>query len=266
MGIVAALHTWGRTLSFHPHAHLLVTGGGLEGRDWKGVERDYLLPVAVIKAKFPGKWLAWLNEAHAAGTLNLPPDWDEKRWLGALRHIAKRGWNVRIQGAYRHGKGVATYLARYARGGPIKDYRLAAVDSGHVAFRYRSHQDGHEYLMHLDIDRFIARVLWHVPSKGQHSVRYYGLYVPIARAKRNQAREQLGEPPELPVDRERRERKCPSCGHRMWLLDRHYGEISSNGADFVQQVVQAAATEPRPIANSESERSPPSFFNCGAAA
>ena len=120
--------------------------------------------------------------------------------------------------------------------------------------------------MHLDIDRFIARVLWHVPSKGQHSVRYYGLYVPNAQAKRNQAREQIGEPPELPVERERRERKCPSCGYRMWLLDRHYGEISSNGADFVQQVVQAAVTEPQSIAHLESERSPPSFFICRAAA
>jgi hypothetical protein len=89
VGILAALHTWGRTLSFHPHAHLLVTGGGLKGSDWKGAAHDYLLPVAVIKAKFRGKWLAWLNEAYADGTLKLPPDWDEKRWLGMLCGIAK---------------------------------------------------------------------------------------------------------------------------------------------------------------------------------
>jgi len=28
-GIVMSLHTWGRTLSLHPHIHCLVTGGGL---------------------------------------------------------------------------------------------------------------------------------------------------------------------------------------------------------------------------------------------
>ena len=260
VGIIAALHTWGRTLSFHPHTHLLVTGGGWEGSEWKGAEHDYLLPAAVIKAKFRGKWLAWLNDAYAQGALHLPPDWDEKRWLGVLRHIAKGDWNVRIQGAYRHGQGVVAYLAGYARGGPIKDYRLAAVDSQRVAFRYHAHQDRREHLMELDPDRFIARVLWHVPTKGQHTVRYYGLYVPNAQAKRNQARDALGEPPELPVDGERRARTCPNCGHRLWLLDRHYGEISSNGSDFVQQRVQAAATEPESFPNRASERSPPPFF------
>jgi hypothetical protein len=261
VGIIAALHTWGRTLSFHPHAHLLVTGGGLQGSDWKGAEHDYLLSMAVIKAKFRGKWLAWLNDAYAQGALRLPPDWDERRWLGVLSRIAKRDWNVRIQGAYRHGQGVAAYRARYARGGPIKDYRLAEVDSERIAFRYRSHQDGCEHLMELDIDRFIARVLWHVPSKGQHTVRYYGLYVPNAQAKRNQARTALGTPPELPVARARRERTCPSCGHRMWLLHRHYGEISSNGADFVQQHVQAAATDTKTLPGTPAQRSPPSFFS-----
>ena len=31
VGILASLHTWGRTLAFHPHVHALVTGGGMAG-------------------------------------------------------------------------------------------------------------------------------------------------------------------------------------------------------------------------------------------
>ncbi|MEA3275580.1 MAG: transposase [Pseudomonadota bacterium] len=266
VGIIAALHTWGRTLSFHPHVHLLVSGGGLKGTEWKGAGHDYLLPVAVIKAKFRGKWLAWLNEASAEGALSLPPDWDEARWLCVLRDIAKSDWNVRIQGAYRQGQGVAAYLARYARGGPMKDYRLVEVAPEQVAFRYHSHQDGREHIMRLDTERFIARVLWHVPPKGQHTVRYYGLYVPNAQAKRNLARDALGEMPEVPVTAERRERSCPRCGHRMWLLERHHGKISSNSQAAVQQYVEAAATEPESLPGSLSERSPPSFFDRLAAA
>ena len=36
LGILAVLHTWSRTLAYHPHAHLLVTAGGLapDGTTW----------------------------------------------------------------------------------------------------------------------------------------------------------------------------------------------------------------------------------------
>jgi hypothetical protein len=150
VGIIAALHTWGRTLSFHPHVHLLVTGGGL-GPDgqWLSAKRDFLLPVGVIKAKIRGKWLAWLNAAYGAGEIQLPEHWQERDWKKALSTIAKKNWNVRIQGAYRHGKGVTTYLSRYVRGGPIKDSRLLEVEGDNVAFCYRDHHDGKAKVMTL---------------------------------------------------------------------------------------------------------------------
>ena len=36
LGILAVLHTWSRTMEYHPHAHLLVTAGGLtpDGAAW----------------------------------------------------------------------------------------------------------------------------------------------------------------------------------------------------------------------------------------
>jgi hypothetical protein len=33
-GILMSLHTWGRTLSLHPHLHCLVTAGGLRDGQW----------------------------------------------------------------------------------------------------------------------------------------------------------------------------------------------------------------------------------------
>ena len=38
----------------------------------------------------------------------------------------------------RHGAGVVTYLARYLRGGPIKNARLVAWDGARVTFTYRA--------------------------------------------------------------------------------------------------------------------------------
>jgi hypothetical protein len=41
--------------------------------------------------------------------------------LNRLGHPTKTRWNVRIMERYRHGAGVVTSLARYLRGGPIKE-------------------------------------------------------------------------------------------------------------------------------------------------
>lgn len=213
VGILASLHTWGRTHSFHPHAHLLVTGGGWSKGEWQEVKKDFLLPVKVLKAKFRGKWLSWLNTAYAAGELQLPGHWRESDWKRTLVRIARKSWNVRIQGPYRHGNGVVNYLSRYVRGGPIKDRQIERADEQEVTFRYRDHHDGKAKRMTLKTEHFMSRILWHVPVKGQHNVRYYGLYVPGAHGKRDQMRAQLGQRPgEVVETRPKEERKCPHCG------------------------------------------------------
>ena len=47
IGIVGVLHTWGRDLSYHPHVHFLVPGGGLsaDGRQWLASRRTFLVHV-----------------------------------------------------------------------------------------------------------------------------------------------------------------------------------------------------------------------------
>ena len=217
VGLLAALHTWGRTASFHPHVHVLVTGGGLQGEQWRPVKKDFLLPVGVLKAIFRGKWLDWLNRAYSQGDIQLPGHWSHRDWQRALYRVARKNWNVRIQGPYRHGEGVVNYLSRYLHGGPIKDHRLIEADAEQVRFCYRDHHDGQEKTMSLKTEHFISRVLWHVPAKGQHNLRYYGLYVPGATARRDTARLQLPEARENSIKpNEKPPRKCPDCGAQMW--------------------------------------------------
>lgn len=254
VGLLSVLHTWGRTLSFHPHVHVLVSGGGLSGDSWRSARHDYLLPVAVLKRKFRGKWLSWLNKAYAAGEIELPPDWTEGDWRKVLSQVARKDWNVRIQEGYRQGRGVTEYFSRYLRGGPIKDYRIETADSRRVSFRYRDHHDGVEKSLSLDTEHFISRVLWHVPVKGQHNVRYYGFYTPGASAKRERIRESLDMEAEATVQPEEREpRRCPNCGRPLFHRASTRREISSirntrrvSKLEDVQQVAQVALEHPPP--------------------
>lgn len=228
VGMLSSLHTWGRTLSFHPHVHVLITGGGLSSTGWRAAKADYLLPVAVIKAKFRGKWLSWLNQAYREGALNLPPSWTDQHWRKTLSLIARKNWNVRIQGAYRHGEGVTKYLSAYVRGGPIKDHRISSWKGNEVVFCYTDHRDKKPKRMCLSPENFLSRVLWHVPAKGQHNVRYYGLYRPMFAERRNEVRGSLGQTMERKPERRKAEpRVCPSCGGQMHHRLSHRGRISS---------------------------------------
>ena len=45
-----------------------------------------------------------------------------------INAAGKKTWIVDVEDRYEHGHGVATYLARYVKGGPIKNQRLLHVD------------------------------------------------------------------------------------------------------------------------------------------
>jgi hypothetical protein len=137
-GIIAALHTWSQILVLHPHRHCLVTGGGrTPAGTWVAVRNGFLLPMRVVMAVFRGKMVDALRPTCARGALVLPEPMRPQQCvnlLNRLGHPTKTRWNVRIMERYRHGAGVVTYLARYLRGGPIKNARLVAWEGDSVTF------------------------------------------------------------------------------------------------------------------------------------
>jgi len=198
---ILALHTWGRSLALHPHIHALVADGGLsEDGIWVSSRRSHFLPARVVMMVFRGKLLALLREGLAKGSLRLPPNKSRERFESLLNKLGRVKWNVHLRTRYAHGAGVATYLARYLRGGPLKNAQLSEVNQHHIGFSYLPHgKDGDrttkQVFMRLTPDQFFARYLAHLPTPGVQSVRAYGLYAPTQRARLDRAREQLDQAP-----------------------------------------------------------------------
>jgi Putative transposase/Transposase zinc-binding domain len=231
-GILAALHTWSQTLVLHPHVHCLVTGGGLTpAGQWVAVRHGFLLPARVVMAVLRGKMVDAIRRTLARGELALPEPMGPQQLLNLLNrlgHPRKTKWNVRIMERYRHGAGVVTYLARYLRGGPIKNARLVAYDGACVTFTYRARQEGTAapQRITLPVADFLQRWLLHVPMPQTRGVRSYGLYHPSHAAALAVCRAELGQPPlEVPaaldwqtVCAQRGEahpERCPTCGQRL---------------------------------------------------
>lgn len=230
---LAALHTWGRSLSLHPHVHVLIANGGLDEHGaWIKPRRSHFLPARVLMLLFRGKLLAALRKATERGTLRLPPDLTRERCASLLNRLGRKKWNVHIRARYAHGQGVAAYLARYLKGGPLKNSQLLPAEPARVRFRYRPHRDegdagGDSVVMTLSPEAFLARYLAHLPQPGSQTVRGYGLYGQRMVARLDQARAALGQPPVIEpaplaveaflarFDRTAAAATCAQCGARL---------------------------------------------------
>lgn len=225
-GILMALHTWGRQLTLHPHTHCLVTAGGLDsGQNWKYLGR-FLLPSAVIRRVYRGKFQSLLSEAMASKQLKLPPDMLSSDFWLTYRSLYKKEWSVRIEERYEHGKGVLLYLARYCKGGPLNPKQIRSSDDRSINLSYLDHRDKQTKEMSLEPKEFFRRLLEHVPPGGVHTVRYYGLYAPASKKKHQFCAESLGTLGDVRLSTGSQIRSmllyCTTCGrpstlsYRLW--------------------------------------------------
>ncbi len=184
-GITAVLHTWGSTMTHHPHVHMIVPGGGisLDGSCWVSCRPRFLLPVPVFSKLFRGLMLQKLLAAHKAGQLQFFGQHthlaERKAFAAYLAPLRKRKWYVYSKPPFGGPKAVLAYLSRYTHRVAISNRRLIACDERGVTFKYKDYRaDGRARykLMTLATGEFIRRFLSHVLPKGFHRIRHYGLF------------------------------------------------------------------------------------------
>jgi Putative transposase/Transposase zinc-binding domain len=224
-GLLLALHTWGSALPIHLHVHGLLTAGGVDAEGkWVATRPNFLIWGPILRDVFRDHLLAALRELLHQGLLYLPPRLtvaDVHALLDKLEHIK---WHVRIEPPYANGKGLVIYLARYLRGGPIKNHRLLGFTGTDVCFRYRQYrgpQPPRWRTMVLPVEEFLDRLFEHVPVKGLHMVRAYGLYNRSEHVALERCRAQLDphgfQPlPQAPAAIE--PDRCPRCGAALTLI------------------------------------------------
>jgi hypothetical protein len=179
--------------------HVLAADGGWdESGAWVRPRRSHFLPARVLMMLFRGKFLAALREGIERSRLRLPPDLTRERFSSLLNRLGRVKWNVRICTRYAHGEGVAAYLARYLKGGALKNTQLLTADAALVRFRYTPHRDEHDakgdsLVMSLPPHAFLDRYLTHIAPPRLQSVRGYGLYGPRPGQALDRARAALGQ-------------------------------------------------------------------------
>ena len=181
IGATMVLHTWGQTLTHHPHIHCIVPGGGLapDGKTWIACRPGFFLPVRVLSRLYRRLFLEKLGTAHRAGKLkffnDLAPLADAKTFAAALAPIRRTEWIVFAKRPFAGPDQVLTYLSRYTHRIAISNGRIVGVDETHVAFSWRDYAHGSTMkIMRLDAHEFLRRFLLHVLPDGFQRIRHYG--------------------------------------------------------------------------------------------
>lgn len=242
LGLTAVLHTWGQDLHYHPHLHVVATGGGLACRRdgtiatperWVSCRPGFFLPVRVLSRVFRGKYLALLRQAHAAGELN---------WYGELAALAAPGafaswlheqyardWVVYAKRPFGGPEQVLKYLAQYTHRVALSNRRLLSLEQGQVAFTAKDYAaGGKRRVVRLAAEEFLRRWVAHVLPEKFVKIRHYGLLANRGRTERltlcrtllavwTMVQGLLGGMNGQQASAEQR-RCCPKCGSTRWAV------------------------------------------------
>jgi len=165
-GILAVLHTWTGDLQYHPHAHMLVTAGGItpNGEDWEPARGEFLVPVGVLSRKIAAMFRDALKKQKPQLLASIPARVWRREWVSFVKH-------------YGHGNdAVLNYLSRYVFRTAISNTRILNINATHVTFRSKDRVTDTWRIKRLPGVEFLGRFLQHVLPRGFHKVRYYGLW------------------------------------------------------------------------------------------
>jgi hypothetical protein len=214
LGFFGVLHTWGRTLDYHPHVHYVVPGGGVsaDGSRWLPSRADFLVPVQALSIVFRAKFRDILDRK---GLLNLA---DPSVW--------RRDWVVHSQAA-GDGRSSLHYLAPYVVQVAIGDHRIVSCDDEKVTFTYRRVGSNRPRKMTLDATEFVRRFLQHVLPAGFQKVRHFGFLSPSSGVVLEVVRWLVTlfngaifalQAASAKEDAKTAALRCPVCGRSMYVL------------------------------------------------
>ncbi len=224
IGILAILHTWGQTLSEHPHLHCIVPSGGLtpDGKKWKSSKKfkynKFFIHVNVIsdlfkkkflyyfKKAYKNKELKFIGKAKSYGTTN--------EFYRLLNLLYDKKWITYCKRPFGGPKQVLEYLGRYTHRVAISNSRIKRIENGKVVFEYKDYRDNKSKEMALSPVEFIRRFMLHILPEGFFKIRYYGI---LSSRKKKAALKRCREI----LDKRKRKKetepirsftwKCPKC-------------------------------------------------------
>jgi hypothetical protein len=171
-GYIVVVQSNGRSGSYNPHLHIIMTSGGL-AKSPQGVQnwvKLKYLPYKVLHKKWQYHLFEMLKEQVPTPEMRTKIDELYKKYPnGLVANIQKGEVPKRI-------RQLGKYLAKYVVSPPISIRRIISYDGQKVTYWYNDHKSGKRKIEEVDIFTFMGRMVQHILPKGMQRIRYYGLH------------------------------------------------------------------------------------------
>lgn len=254
-GVTSVLHTWGQDLSFHPHLHCIVSGGGIKANKWIEAKRKnakFLFPVKAMKKVYKAIFLKQVRMLLAKGQLQTEGIAVEK----VMKKAGYKSWNLYAKAPFGSVASVVEYLGRYTHKVAITRHRVIRITEHSISFTYKDYGDGNKRkVMTLSIENFLQRFALHFLPKRFVKIRHYGFLQNHGKTKRlNAVREEMKLQPlppkvQIPVALRMMEKygedimQCPKCkqGRLVLIAIVYPGQTGVRSSKEVKQIDEQVA-------------------------
>lgn len=163
---ISILHTYGRSLIWNPHIHMILLEGGMNKDGFITVN---FFAYSAFRKRFM-KVLLDLLEKEINTT-------EFKQLKRQLYRKLKDGFYVfSPPSKFKTIDGLIKYVTRYVSRPVMAESRILDYDRTYVTFWYQRHTDNKIVIEKIHAYEFISRIIIHTPDKNQKYIRYYGCY------------------------------------------------------------------------------------------
>ncbi|WP_444944060.1 transposase [Microbulbifer sp. ZKSA006] len=201
IGLTSVLHTHTRRLDYHPHCHIIVSGGAVNRvkRQWRKSKGKYWFNGIALAKVFRARML----EALQAAGLQVPHS--PEKWIVQCQSVGS-------------GQSALKYLSKYLYRRVISEKQILNDQNGKVTFRYIESKSGESKIRTLPGADFLWQLLQHVLPKGFRRVRDYGFLHSNAKRLLQLVQLTLKVVLETLKPRSRPSMRCPKCSAPMQFV------------------------------------------------
>lgn len=163
---ISVLHTYGRSLCFNPHIHMILLDGGFSKTNFVKVN---FFSYSSFRKRFMKVLLDLLQKEIGKDEF--------KKIKNSLYFDYKDGFYVYAPpNKHKSLKELLKYVCRYLSRPVMAESRILDYDGNYVTFWYQRHEDDVVVIEKIHAYEFIQRLIMHIPEHNFKYIRFYGAY------------------------------------------------------------------------------------------
>lgn len=165
---ISILHTFGRSLIFNPHIHMILMDGGISNKCKEFIKINFF-SYPSFRKRFMKVLLDMLEEDIGKN------EFRKVKNEMYLKH--KEGFYVFAPPSkFKSYTDLIKYVCRYVARPVMAESRIIDYDGEFVTFWYQRHNDDLIIIEKIHVFEFILRLIIHVPDYNFKQIRFYGAY------------------------------------------------------------------------------------------